>query len=282
MTSAPPYRPPHRPWTGRLQFKLRTLLIAIAVIGVWLGIKLNAARQQHAAILGIRALGGWTYYDYQIANQKYLPTAQPWEPAWLLAIVGLDFFHDVVVGNMVYNDDLPTRVDNKLVTDEVKAYLPALGRLEELLLYDSQATDDCLRVVGQVRNLERIYMWDATKVTDVGVAHLRSLPRLKYIHLTKSQITDESLRIFATMPQLDGLCLEENSFTDKGLAQLKDLHRLQELYVGLGKTNITDASVDSLMGLTNLKMLDLQKTKVTPEAVEKLKAAIPGLKVWDP
>ena len=125
-------------------------------------------------------------------------------------------------------------------------------------------------------------MWDATKVTDAGVAHLRILPRLKYIHLTKSQITDESLRIFGTMPQLNGLCLEENSFTDKGLVQRKDLHRLQELYVGLGETNITDASVDSLMGLTNLKMLDLQKTKVTPEAVEKLKAAIPGLKVWDP
>lgn len=232
--------------------------------------------------MGIHALGGWTYYDYQIANQKYLPNSHPWEPAWLLAIVGPDFFHNVVEVNMVYNDDGSKRLDNKLVTDDLKAHLPALVGLKELLLYESQATDDCLSVVGQVRSLEKILMWDATNVTDVGAAHLRNLPRLKFIHLSKSQITDESLRIFGTMFQLEGLSLQENRFTDQGLAQLKNLHQLNILWVDLGATNITDKGLESLMGLTKLKELGIQKTAVTPEGVAKLKAANPGVKVYYP
>src|SRR4030095_10177293 len=128
-------------------------------------------------------------------------------------------FHDVVHINMVYNND-GKRLDNHQVTDAVKYQLAAFPRLRELLLKESQATDDCLAAAGSLSQLEKLYCWDAAELTDLGTSHLRRLTRLKHIHVTRSQITDESLRTFGAMWQLEELSLQENHFTDGGLSYL--------------------------------------------------------------
>jgi len=292
MQSAPAVPAPGAKWKRVFRFSLRALLIAVTAFGVWLGIKLHEAREQRAAVKEIRALGGWVHYDYQIAGGSFVPQGQPWPPQWLLSIFGEDFFQDVVEVNMVYNDDGPKRLDNNLVSDEVKRYLPGLPQLTSLALKEGQATDDCLRTIASLSRLEEIYMWDAPAVTDAGAAPLRNLAHLKFIHLSGAQLTDESLRTFGGMLQLEGLTLQNNHFTDQGLAHLTNLHRLKSLWVdkttigssrseprhGGGHTPISDQGIERLSGLKNLEELGIQGTDVTESGVERLKAAIPGLK----
>src|SRR6185369_10233433 len=117
----------------------------------------------------------------------------------------------------------------------------AFPRLRELLLKESQASDECLAAAAKLPLLEKIYCWDAAKVTDAGTAHLSRLSRLKHIHISGSQITDESLRTFGTMPQLEQLSLQQNQFTDRGLSYVKNLKHLKALVVDLGPTDISDA-----------------------------------------
>ena len=47
------------------RFGLRTLLIFLTVLCVWLGFQVNAARRQHAAVQAILQAGGTVAYDYQ-------------------------------------------------------------------------------------------------------------------------------------------------------------------------------------------------------------------------
>ena len=56
-----------------------------------------------------------------------------------------------------------------------------------------------------------------------------------------------------------------------GLKQLKTLN--------LAGTQVTDAGVEQLRGLTKLRLLNLRDTKVTDEGVEKLQQALPKCKI---
>src|SRR5262245_45100896 len=140
---------PTRPRRERrgFRFSLRTLLLLVAILSVWLGFLVKRAKQQQAAIKEIEALGGWVYYDYQMADGKPFatPDARSWVPEWLLDGVGPDYFHDVVSVNMVYSDD---GRENKLFTDDVKMHLSAFPKLQVLAVANGQASDDLLKAAA--------------------------------------------------------------------------------------------------------------------------------------
>ena len=80
------------------------------------------------------------------------------------------------------------------------------------------------------------------------------------------------------MPQIEGLSLQQNAFTDAGLAHLASLHRLKELWIDTGETDITDAGLAHLHGLKSLATLAISDTHAAPEGVAQLKQTLPGLK----
>ena len=265
------------------RFRLRTLLVAITALGVWMGWYVMAARRQAAAVAEVRKLGGWILYDFEfdtsVPGTSRKPNAQSAIPHWLLDRAGVDLFHSVVEVNMVYNHPASGgREDNRQTTDSIKRILVKLPRLRQVLLKDAQGSDECLAVISRSPRIERLYCWDAENVTDAGVAHLRRLRKLKYVHLSNSKISDESLHVFGGMRQLEGLSLQQNSFTDRGLAYLAKLHRLKDLWIDLGETDITDAGLAHLQGLKSLETLAINDTHASAEGVAKLQQALPGLK----
>jgi hypothetical protein len=50
--------------------------------------------------------------------------------------------------------------------------------------------------------------------------------------------------------------------------------------LALSRTDVTDAGLDSLKDLKSLKSVYLIGTKVTPQAVDKLKKTLPGVAVY--
>jgi hypothetical protein len=67
------------------------------------------------------------------------------------------------------------------------------------------------------------------------------------------------------------------NISDRGVAELKQLRSLE--YIFLLNTSITDASIDVLGTLPNLKMLGVNNTQVTPERLKKLSQDRPGLRI---
>jgi hypothetical protein len=90
-------------------------------------------------------------------------------------------------------------------------------------------------------------------------------------------VTDETLVQVAKRTTLKRLYLTGTKITDAGLGHLAPLEQLKDLH--LAETAVTDAGLVPLEGIKSLQKLDLRRTQVTAAGVERLKAAIPGLKV---
>jgi len=195
----------------RLQFGLRTLLLAVAVCAAacsWFAVRKHRASQQRAAIeaLGDRA---WVVYDYQLdADGLHIEGAEPPGPAWLRNLLGDDFFADaeVVWSSTDFDDD-------------DLAHLAGLARLRRLQLARS-------------------------RVTDEGLAHLKSLPELENLSLSSTRITDAGLVHLKQLPKLEALGLDYTGATDAGLVHLHQLTGLRRL--GLFHTNATRQGIERL------------------------------------
>lgn len=266
----------------RLAFSLRTFLLSVTVFCVVLAWWLHRAKEQRNAVAAIRAAGGWVYYDYHhvdATSDKLNAAAMPWEPQWLVKLVGIDFFHDVTVVNMVYDDLGPKRLDNKQSPVDIAPHLAHFPRLRSLAVSGDYLDDEGMRIVGGLRNLESFYQWEGGKIGDTGAEHLREMPRLRYVHLGDSRVGDRGLAALATIPNLDGLSMQRNKITDVGLASLAGHPKLKSLWIGglEGLTPITDAGVVHLANLPQLEELDLQHTRVTPDGLKPLQK-LPKLK----
>ncbi|MCI0360965.1 MAG: hypothetical protein L0211_21000 [Planctomycetaceae bacterium] len=265
-----------------LRFSLRAFLGGVTLFCILLAWQLHRAKQQKEAVAGIRAAGGWVHYDYERPDSLVTsidPQARPWEPKWLLTLVGIDFFHDVVEVNMVYEGDGQERQDNTKPPVNIAPQLAHFPRLRWLLISGPFIDDEGMAAVGRLKRLESFYQWDGQHITDAGVAHLRGMPRLKYIHLSSSQVGDRGMETLAKLSNLEGLSMQGNKFTDAGLAHLAGHAKLTDLWIGRldGLSAITDAGVVHLAKIPNLAELDLQHTRVTPQGLTPLQS-LPKLK----
>ena len=199
----------------------------------------------------IRELGGW----YRLDDDKH-----------------------VVEVNMVYHEHGGRRYDNGYTeSDEALRAVREFSRLETLLLKKGQATDEAMRSIASLKELRRLFVWDAQKLTDEGVRHLASLEKLENVHLSNGQLGDGTLEVLSGLPNLKTMSLQGNAFTDEGLAHLAGMEQLENLWVGLGTPKITDAGLAHLHGLTKLHTLEVQRTGVTDKGIAELKRALPGL-----
>jgi hypothetical protein len=85
-----PSAKPRRRW---FRFSLRTLLIAVTLLCVWLGYETTQAVRQRRAVELVNGIGGEIYYAHQRdAKGNNNPMLDPWAPRWLRELVGEDYF----------------------------------------------------------------------------------------------------------------------------------------------------------------------------------------------
>ncbi len=182
------------------RFSLRTLFLAILAIAIAYGWFVLRARQQQLAVATIRAAGAEVTYDYT-ENRV---------PQWLVNLLGVDFFHNVVTIH-VYNN-----------TDIKDADLEQLKKFPTL---------NCLYI-------------NRSSITDAGLEHLRGLTGLQFLYIDRTCVTDEGMKCLENLSQLNELNLSKTQITDAGLKQLKNLKQLQ--YLNLRDTNVTHRGVQEL------------------------------------
>ena len=76
-------------WRNLFRFRLRTLLLAMTVASIWLGLHVHSARMQERSVAAIHEYGGWVRYDYQFPAGAYSPKdfddqARSAMPKWLV------------------------------------------------------------------------------------------------------------------------------------------------------------------------------------------------------
>ena len=163
---------PRRRW---LRFSLRTFLLVLTALCIWLGVKVNQARRQKAAVEALTRLGD-VFYAHQLSRDlEYFDVYDPQKdlgvPTWLRELAGDDFFQSVAA------------VDFKAhVTDANLVHLAALRELKRLF-----------------------FIADAKEVTDVGLANLPRPQPLVYFRASGTSVGDEFVKRLAGSKRLETL-----------------------------------------------------------------------------
>jgi hypothetical protein len=250
-----------------MRYGLRTLLLLVAVLCVWLGLRVNAARRQHAAERTIERLGGRISYRYQVQHDStgrtvINPTVPLPYPPWCRGL--LEGVFPLAVDSVSLRDTE--------ATDRDLECLHSLSQLRHLDLSNTKVTDDGLVIATRLPKLRSLVLI-GTSIGDRGVEHLKGLP-LEQLVLWKTHVTDAGVHHLGGMTTLRLLVLDETQITDAALEDVGQLVNLED-WLGLTQTGVTDAGLPHLVGLKKAKQINLIGTSVSNEGVRRLREALP-------
>jgi hypothetical protein len=258
--------PPERRW---LRFSLKTIFVLVTLYCVWLAVVTLQARKQQRAVKRIQELHGAVAFAFELdAQGNWKQNPQPFVPAWIRNALGEDYFRRVAIVNFDEGSD---------PTDDDLRVLEGLTDVQQLTLSNrKKITDAGLAHVAGLKHLN-VLVLDGTSVTGPGLRHLRGLEPLEGLTFASTPLADEGLEHLAVLPNLRWLQLNDTKITDEGLRRLAGLQSLED--VQLVNTNVTDAGLKHLESLHRLKQILLRGTKTTPEGRAALQKALPSCRV---
>ncbi len=237
----------------RLQWSLRAfglivLLIAMGLMVISYWHRTGELHQDVADQLKGHVYIEWKHEDWQWVKPK--PTVGVWRRAstispWVKEIGADMLFHriDRVVINNLDAANLRPRFDQ----------LARLDHLPDLSLYDCRSNEEQLAQWMASTSVEKLFAEGAL----LGRGRLPFLNHstLTHLHLGRTNFSD---------PAIDDLPVS-----------------LQEL--NLRRTRITDAGLDKLVRLRNLKRLVINRTPTSKAAVDRLRLKMPWCAIqWEP
>lgn len=253
-------------------FSLRTALIALTVLGIWLGMHWRSVGQQRAAVEALGAHGGYILYDCEAVgtppstgvSQQQTQRNSP-VPKWLLSTLGHDHFHSVVQ----FSTFKPSGVDSsrQLHAREMLRYLSGLPRLQVLELHLTPVDDESLKTISELKQLRRLKLARAMDVTDEGVLSLSQLRSLEHLEMNYSHLTDRSAKAISGLENLEILSLE-GQFSEESLQHIRQLKSLRKLtLVGFQGTEVGDEGIVHLRSMTRLKELALWRLPIAENGI---------------
>ncbi len=141
------------------------------------------------------------------------------------------------------------------VSDAELGGLVRTPRLTELDLSHTHITDDGMALLRDLRTVTEFELRYAEWLGDTGVTHLRGWKNLRRLDLRGTQITDGALAVIGSLPRLEALDVGFARLTDAGMAPLGKLSELRELTLGGNK--VTDLAVELVRSFPRLQVLDL-------------------------
>ena len=241
----------------------------MTVFCIWLGFKVNAAREQRQIVKMVHELGGIVWYEYEF-NSAGNHLNPPPEPGWLANRIGVDFLYQVLAVRILNEDQPPKNYS------ELMPRLRSLPNLRFLVLTVGKVPDEDFQYLAGLRRLEYVGLIK-NDIMGEGIRYLSNSRQLKMLLISSNSISDEGLSAVASIPNLQWLRLISCNVTDAGSNRLKPLTSLEQ--IELSGTSITDASVDILLSFPRLKEMNLWQTGITPDGIKRLQQARPSLKI---
>ncbi len=160
-------KPVSRPWRRFLRFSMRGMIVFVLVSGIglaWMVRAIRSAQIQRDAVVAIENAGGVVRYDWE------WPAGEPWAPQWLVDLVGVPYFGNVIVVEFY---------SSSTTADATVAQVGRLTELRDLDLHLLNVSDADLAHLKGLTKLSQLYL-SATGATEAGVREIqRALPRLK-------------------------------------------------------------------------------------------------------
>jgi hypothetical protein len=176
--------------------------------------------------------------------------------------------------------DLDLSSRESLMSDEG---FRALAKIESLARLDvsgcGTATDDGIRALSRLTRLKSLYLGWSERITGTGFEALAAIPNLDRIDLTGAALTPEGAAALARLPALRRLRLLHAGIGDDHLRNLAACRNLQDLMVhrdNRDSVTVTDAGVDALRPLQQLRWFRLTGFSVSEAAFRRLAESMPA------
>jgi hypothetical protein len=140
------------------------------------------------------------------------------------------------------------------LNDESLVYIGKLSGLKSLNLGDARVTNAGLKSLAGLKNLEILDLGWTKDVGDAGLPLLAKLPRLRVLGLGGTKVTDAGIPLLASFKSLREIKLGATAVTDRGLSALEACKGLTTVHLG-------------------------KKTKISAQAIDRLKKALPACTV---
>ncbi len=156
------------------------------------------------------------------------------------------------------------------VNDAGLEYLSKNQTLDSLLIQDFQITDQSGPHLAKLGKLTQLEIFRCQGFGTEGVLALKGMNLTRLTLRDLPSIDDRAMEVFDDLPKLRRLYLHEiMSVGDSGLKHLAALKSLELLDLWT-VPQMTDATVDVIVTLPNLKELSIRTTGVTDATVDKL------------
>ncbi|MCC6126740.1 MAG: hypothetical protein IT426_17395 [Pirellulales bacterium] len=166
------------------------------------------------------------------------------------------------------------------LTVEGISKIRSLQRLQELHLNPKKDADLCMKYVSEIKSIRHLIL-TFSKITDDGLKHVGTMPNLEWLDLSQVEtITGRGLKYLVGLP-LRELSLSRTIITDEDMVYVGDLSGLETLF--LNSPNITDKGIKHLARLKRLKTLFLCEMKITDNCLPYLcqLKELDDLALWD-
>ena len=151
-------------------------------------------------------------------------------------------------------------------------YLAESKTLRTLLIQDFGITSMAGEQLAKLENLTELEIFRCPGFGSDGVLALKGMKLSRLTLRDLPAVDDMAMEVFTDLPELKKLYIHENdSISDYGLENLAHLKSLEILDIW-AVPQMTDATVDVIATLPNLKELTIRTTDVTDAAIDKLLA----------
>jgi internalin A len=260
----------------RLRLSLGAMMIIVLGIGGVLGWVAHRAHVQRDAVAAIttprRNTRGSVYYDWQFVDGKFDPDAKPPAPKWLRDALGPDVFDTVVI----------VTIEGDNVDDKFLENIGKLHWVENVDLVGHFAPDLTPAAMAQLWILPRLKILNTRRGIAIPrgfVTGLAGRTGLRGLWLPQAAVTDDEMAIIGSFTNLEFLQLDGSNVTDRGFAHVANLKKLTILDMSLTGTKLTDSSIETLAGFQSLKSLNLDRSRMSPAGIERLKRALPKARI---
>ncbi len=144
--------------------------------------------------------------------------------------------------------------------------------LKLAMLNDTDLSDVGLERIARCEKLSELYL-DRTSVTPHGLEKVASLRALGVLSLRGLRLTRAVFEAIATLPKLIYLDLTGCTFDDRDLQALCRSKSVSDIF--MAHTDMTDAGLQQLLGLSTLELVGAIDTRVTEQAVEQFETKRP-------
>jgi hypothetical protein len=273
-----------------LRFSLATVLLAITVIGIWLGSVVRDVHRKERVAAEITRLDG------QITTE---PVARFPNFRWLREFLGDAYYNDIQRINLTGSKATDATVEllsqlrsvdqldlaQTKITDEALQHVSRMESLRALTISFNDISNDALPLLARLPELIFLDL-DVTRVTDDGLEALKEFPKIYHVKLYGNPITNQGCKILSEIKTIGELDLGNTQITDDGLAYLAELPalqrlRLDQMITGSGEElRITDRGMQHIAKMENLIDLGLVSLAITDDGLRQLRG-MPKLRYVD-